>query len=95
KNIITVEPDTEKEIIMIITPNMTDLEKMDYQSSINTRLEGQKIGYEDNISIVIKKERSFEMSYVLYALIGILVLGSIILIIEILRRKKKNSKINK
>ncbi|NQU79032.1 hypothetical protein HQ545_04660, partial [Candidatus Woesearchaeota archaeon] len=47
KNIITVEPNTEKELIMIITPNMADLEKMDYQSSINTRLEGQKIGYKD------------------------------------------------
>ncbi|MBW2972353.1 hypothetical protein KY359_04925 [Candidatus Woesearchaeota archaeon] len=87
---ILVEPESSKDVVMSLVPDMDALEKNDYRVTINTKLEGQKIDYEEELDFVLKKNRGFEASYWLYALAGLIIIGLIILIAEIVKKSREN-----
>lgn len=87
---ILVEPDSVKSVEMTLIPDMAALEKNDYKITIDTKLEGQKIDYEEGLSFVLKKNRGFEASYWAYALAGLILIGMIILVVEFVKKSKES-----
>lgn len=86
--IILVEPESIKEVEMKIVPDMEALEKNDYEVVVNTKLEGKKIDYKEELSFVIKKKKPMGIGLWVYALAGLILLGLIILASELLKHRK-------
>ncbi|MBI5881276.1 hypothetical protein HZB90_04045 [archaeon] len=87
---IIVQPESTKTVDMNIIPDKEALKSNDYSVTINTKLEGQKIDYEEQIGFVLKDKTRFEMSYLAYALMGLVLIGIFILITEIVKRANKH-----
>ena len=85
---ILVEPESVKTVEMMILPDMDALKESNYMISINTRLEGTKIDYQEELSFVVREKKGLEASIWLYALAGLILLGLIILVAELVKRKK-------
>ncbi|MBU2560917.1 MAG: hypothetical protein KKD17_01370 [Nanoarchaeota archaeon] len=85
---ILVEPDSVKSAEMTLIPDMEALERNDYKITIDTKLEGQKIDYEEELSFVLKKNKGFEASYWVYVLAGLILIGLIVLIVEIVKKSR-------
>ena len=92
---ILVEPESTKTVNMTITPDMEALKESNYMITINTKLEGKKIDYQEELSFIIRKNRKLELSLWLYALAGLIILCLIIIISEIVKRTKKPTSIKK
>ncbi|MFC1741267.1 hypothetical protein ACFL3V_01900 [Nanoarchaeota archaeon] len=90
--IILVGPNSVKNINMTLEPDMDALKKNDYKVSINTKLEGAKIDYEETLEFVLKKKRPFELGWLWYILGALVVVGLVILIIEVVKRREKKPK---
>jgi hypothetical protein len=86
--IILVEPESIKEVEMKLVPDMDALKESDYVVTINTRLEGKKIDYKEELAFVVKEKKSFGIGFWAYALAGIVLLGLIILAAELLKHRK-------
>jgi flagellar basal body-associated protein FliL/DNA-dependent RNA polymerase auxiliary subunit epsilon len=87
---ILVEPNSTKNININLNPDLDALKTNDYMITINTKLEGQKIDYEEELSFVLKDNKRFEMKYWMYIILGLIIIGSIILVSEISKRNKSN-----
>lgn len=88
---IIVEPESAKTVDMTITPDMKALKESNYMITINTMLEGKKIDYEEELSFVIKENNDFGLALWMYALAGLVLLGLVILVVELVKRKKKSN----
>jgi flagellar basal body-associated protein FliL len=85
---ILIGPKAEKTVDMTLAPDMDALKENDYMISINTKLEGKRIDYEEELNFVVKGDKKFDAGYWLYALAGLILIGFIILVIELVKRKK-------
>jgi hypothetical protein len=83
---ILVGPKSVKVVNMTLMPDMDALKKNNYMISINTKLEGERIDYEEELSFVLKQDRGFEASYLAYALAGIILICLLVLIFELARK---------
>ncbi|MBW2964083.1 hypothetical protein KY363_01360 [Candidatus Woesearchaeota archaeon] len=93
--IILVMPNSTNTVNMNIIPDMEELKTKDYTVTINTRLEGQKIDYQEELEFELKQKRPFEFNYWWYVLLGIIILAVIIIIAKLAGRKEKTSKTEK
>jgi flagellar basal body-associated protein FliL len=89
---VLVEPNNTENLNMTLTPDLEALKTNDYLIKVNTKLEGQKIDYQEELDFVVKNNTKFEAAYWMYALAGLLIIALIILIVEIAKRPKKDKK---
>ena len=94
---ILIDPLSTKILNMTLTPNLEQLKENDYSVSLNTKLEGQKINYQEQLNFVIKQKNNFEIGYLGYGIIGIILIIIVIIVSETIRRRNKipNKKKNK
>ncbi len=85
---ILVGPNSDKTVNMHLIPDMDALKKNNYGITINTKLEGTKIDYEEELSFVLKDANRFEASWWMYALAGMIIIGLVILIAELVIKGK-------
>lgn len=86
---ILINPLSTRTLNMTLTPNLEELKENDYSVSLNTKLEGQKINYQEQLNFVIKQKNKFDMSYAGYGVLGLILIIIIIIISETIRRKNK------
>ncbi len=94
---LTVKPESTETVNIKITPDHELLLDNDYSVSMNAKLSGKKINYEEEISFTITKKDNNWLIWLLGGVLGLITLGLIILIIALSKRprKEKPAKIKK
>ncbi|HII71658.1 TPA: hypothetical protein HA265_02795 [Candidatus Woesearchaeota archaeon] len=86
---LTVKPESEETINVKITPDHEALADHDYTATMNAKLEGKKIDYEETLEFTITKPNNAWLTWLLWGLGGLVALGLILLIIALSKRERK------
>ncbi|MFH1668547.1 MAG: hypothetical protein ABIA62_01325 [Candidatus Woesearchaeota archaeon] len=94
--VILVLPESTNTVNMTITPDLSALENKDYSVTVNTKLEGNKIDYSEDLEFVLTKDKSLFERFWLYLLLLIIIAGIVFASTQMSRKigspkKKKKS----
>ncbi len=87
---IIIEPNTQKTVNMTITPDLDALEDNDYQVTITTSIQGEKIDYTEEVQFVLTTKKKLKDRYLTYVIIGIVLLFVLIFFTKVFSKYSKN-----